>query len=253
VAAQALIAAGRTLPAPRTVHSLHAYFLRPGDPSVPILYDVDPIRDGRSFATRRVVALQRGEAIFHLAASFAEDAEGISHQIPVAEAPDPDDLPNAVESLRDGLPPTRAWSRELNERFPLDVRFVGEPVRLAVERGVRPAPRQAIYVRSASPLGNDPLVHVCAMTYASDFFLLSTALPPHGLLMGDPALRTASLDHAVWFHHPVRADDWLLYQMNSSWAGQQRALCQGHFFDREGRLVATVVQEGLIRYRAAKA
>ncbi|MDT7548549.1 MAG: acyl-CoA thioesterase [Actinomycetota bacterium] len=253
VAAQALVAAGRTLPEPRPVHSLHAYFLRPGDPGRPTTYAVEAIRDGRSFSTRTVVASQGDEAVFHLSASFHEPEDGVVHQVPTTTAPPADDLPTADEQMATADEQTRAWWSVLREMFPLDLRFVDEPVRAQVLRGERPPPRQRIYLRSATPLGDDPLVHVCALTYASDVFLLSTALPPHGLLMGGPDVHGSSLDHAMWFHARFRADEWLLYDMESTWAGDGRALCRGHLFGSGGRLVATVMQEGLLRRPLGKA
>jgi acyl-CoA thioesterase-2 len=253
VAAQALVAAGRTVPAGRPVHSLHAYFLRPGDPSQPIDYEVDEIRDGRSFTTRRVVAVQRGAAIFNLQASFHEPEDGLVHQGPTAEVVPAEDLPTADERMAEADDATRAWWSVVRRIFPLELRFLEEPVRARVLRGERPAPRQRIYLRSSAPLGDDPLTHVCALTYASDVFLLSTALPPHGEVMGDgQSVQGSSLDHAMWFHAPFRADEWMLYDMESSWAGGGRALCRGHVFDARGSLVATVVQEGLLRRPPAR-
>jgi acyl-CoA thioesterase-2 len=248
VAAQALAAAGRTLPEPRPVHSLHAYFLRPGDPSVPTTYLVEPLRDGRSFSTRTVVAQQGGEPIFSLTASFHVREQGLFHQVPTTSVLTPDLLPTADERMADADEQTQAWWSQVRSLFPLELRFVDEPVRAQVLRGERPPPRQAIWLRSSEPLGEDPLVHVCGLTYMSDVFLLSTALPPHGLVMGGPRnVQGSSLDHSMWFHAPFRADDWLLYEMESTWAGDGRALCRGHVFDPQGRLVATVMQEGLLR------
>ena len=247
VAGQALVAAGRTVPPDRRVHSLHAYFLRPGDPGTPILYTVDPIRDGRSFTTRRVVAVQHGEPIFQLSASFAVAAEGLAHQVPQLTVPDPDSLPTAEEALRDADDRTRAWFQAISAAFPIELRFPEELPRIANARGERREPHQPVWLRSAQPLGDDPLLHVCAATYASDLLLLSSALPPHGVLIEDPGVFLASLDHAVWFHAPFRADDWLFSDQEGFWAGHSRALCRGALFDRSGTLVATVMQEGLVR------
>jgi acyl-CoA thioesterase-2 len=248
VAAQALVAAGRTLPVPRPVHSLHAYFLRPGDPGQPTTYEVTALRDGRSFTTRTVAAKQAGETVFHLSASFHEPEPGIVHQGPTASVVSADLLPTSDERMADADDQTRAWWSAVRDIFPLELRFVDEPVRARVLRGERPPPNQRIYLRSPDRLSDDPLEHVCALTYASDVFLLSTALPPHGLVMGGPRnVHGSSLDHAMWFHAPFRADEWLLYEMESSWAGSGRALCRGHVFDATGRLVATVMQEGLLR------
>jgi acyl-CoA thioesterase-2 len=249
VAGQALVAAGRTVPVDRPVHSLHAYFLRPGDPGHPILYTVDAIRDGRSFTTRRVVAVQHGEPVFHLSASFAVAEEGPAHQRPRMDAPDPEGLPPAAEALRDADARSRAWMTRISEAFPIELRFPEELPRVATVRGERREPHQRVWLRSAQPLSDDPLVHACAATYASDLLLLSAALPPHGVVIDDPGVMLASLDHAVWFHAPFRADEWLFYDQEGSWAGGSRALCRGRFFDRAGTLVASVVQEGLVRVR----
>jgi acyl-CoA thioesterase-2 len=247
VAGQALVAAGRTVPGDRPVHSLHAYFLRPGDPGHPIVYMVDAIRDGRSFTTRRVVGVQHGEPIFHLSASFHTAAEGFAHQLPELVAAAPEILPTAEESLADADERSRTWFARINEAFPIELRFPEEMPRIASVRGELREPRQRVWMRSAHPLDDDPLLHVCATTYASDLFLLATALPPHGVVVDDPGVMVASLDHAVWFHAPFRADDWLFYDQEGTWAGNSRALCRGSFFDRHGTLVASVVQEGLVR------
>jgi acyl-CoA thioesterase-2 len=247
VAGQALVAAGRTVPDDRRVHSLHSYFLRPGDPGSPILYTVDPIRDGRSFTTRRVVAVQHGEPIFHLSASFAVPADGLAHQVPRLTAGPPESLPTAEESLRDADERSRAWLAAITTAFPIELRFPEEPPRVANVRGERREPLQRVWLRSAQPLGEDPLLHVCAATYASDLLLLSSALPPHAVVIDDPGIFLASLDHAMWFHAPFRADDWLCYEQEGFWAGHSRALCRGSLFDRDGTLVASVMQEGLVR------
>ena len=249
VAAQALTAATRTVTDPdRTVHSLHSYFLRPGDPGRPILYQVDPVRDGRSFTTRRVVGIQGGEPIFVLSASFQAPEPGLSHQLPELHEPDPDGLPTAAEAV-DGDPLTAGWLATLDRTFPIELRFPEGVPRMASARGEAALPRQVAWMRSTGPLGDDPAMHACAATYASDLLLLSTALLPHRLLLGDARLQIASLDHAVWFHAPFRADDWLCYEQESPWAGGGRGLCRGQLFDRHGTLVATVMQEGLIRVR----
>ena len=245
------MAAGRTVSADRAVHSLHAYFLRPGDPGAPILYTVDPIRDGRSFSTRRVVGVQHGEPVFQLSASFHVAEDGVAHQVPRLDSPSPEELPPAEESLRGVDERSRRWFARISEAFPLELRFPEELPRFATVRGERRPPRQRVWVRSAQPLSDDPLVHVCAATYASDLFLLAASLPPHGVVIDDPGVLVASLDHAVWFHAPFRADDWLFYDQEGTWAGNARALCRGSFFDRNGTLVASVVQEGVIRTGAA--
>jgi acyl-CoA thioesterase-2 len=196
-----------------------------------------------------VVAVQHGEAIFHLSASFQVEEPGLAHQEPQMPPQDPDSLPTAEEYLRGADELSRRWFERLADAFPIELRFPEEPPRLATVRGERRPPHQRVWMRSAQPLSDDPLIHVCAATYASDLFLLASALPPHGVAIDDPSLQVASLDHAVWFHAPFRADDWLFYDQEGPWAGSARALCRGSFFDRHGTLVASVVQEGLIRVR----
>jgi len=247
VASQALVAAGRTVPANRRVHSLHAYFLRPGDPGAPLLYTVDPVRDGGSFSTRRVLAIQHGEVIFGLSASFQVAEEGIAHQVPALDAPRPEESPDAESVMAAADPATQAWYAVFRQRFPVEVRFPEGLARVATMRGEKGPPRQRIWIRSARPLPDKPLLHVCAVTYVSDLFLLASALPPHGLVIGDPSVNVMSIDHAVWFHMPFRADEWLFYDQESSWAGGGRALCRGQLFDQSGTLVASAMQEGLIR------
>ncbi len=248
VAGQALVAAGRTVSSDRPVHSLHAYFLRPGDPSVPILYEVDRIRDGRSFTTRRVVAIQHGRAIFNLAASFHVGEFSIEHQTPMPPVPDPLTLPTLPERLApvlDLLPPQ--WRRPR----PIDVRYVDDPPWLASDVGAQP-PRVRVWLRTAGALPDEPLLHVCALTYASDMTLLDAVRAPHGPSWGRPTLNIASLDHAMWFHRPFRADQWLLYDQESPVAAGGRGLGRGQIFTREGVLVASVTQEGLFRAPAAE-
>ena len=245
VAGQALVAAGRTVDPERAVHSLHAYFLRPGDPSVPILYQVDRIRDGRSFTTRRVVAVQHGQAIFNLAASFHVSEEGFDHQLPMPQAPAPGDLP-AVDARME------PYREQLGEWYtrpgPIDIRHVGEPPHLTDGRDRHP-PCQQVWIRASGPLPDDGLLHACVVTYASDMTLLDSILLAHGTSWLDPELIGASLDHAMWFHRPFRADDWLLYDQESASAHGARGLGQGRIYTREGVHVVSVVQEGLFRRR----
>ncbi len=241
VAAQALMAAGRTVERGR-VHSLHAYFLRPGDPNVPILYEVDRIRDGRSFTTRRVVAIQHGQAIFNVAASFHVYEEGaFDHQVPMPEVPDPETLP----SLLDRLEPLRD---ELADWFarphPIDQRHVGELPWMQHEAS---DPVQRVWIRADGTLPDDPLLHSCVAAYASDMSLFDTMLAPHEVRWDDAEFMGASLDHCMWFHRPFRADDWLLYDMDSPNAFGARGLARGFLFARDGRLVVSMVQEGLMR------
>jgi acyl-CoA thioesterase II len=252
VAAQALVAAGRTVPPQRRVHSLHGYFLRPGDSTAPILYHVDAIRDGGTFTTRRTVAVQNGEPVFHLSASFQTPEEGFAHQVPRCDAPPPEDLPPAEVTMADADETSRAWFAFMRANFPVELRFVGELPRIATMRGEARPPAQRFWFRSAERLPDDPLLHGCAVTYASDLMLLGSALPPHRTFIGDADLQFASLDHAVWLHAPFHADEWLFYDQEGTWAGNGRGLCRGSVFDRSGRLVASVAQEGLIRVRPGR-
>ena len=242
VAGQALVAAGRTVEPDRHVHSLHAYFLRPGDPDVPILYEVDRIRDGKSFTTRRVVAIQHGRPIFNLSASFHVDEDGLDHQAPMPASVDPDMLPTFHER-------NARWAEEMGDWYtrprPIDTRHVDDPPR-GSERGPR-RPSQQVWFRADGTLPDDPLLHACVAAYASDMTLLDSILLAHGVSWQDPRLMVASLDHAMWFHRPFRADEWLLYDQESPSSHGARGLGQGHIYTREGTLVVSVVQEGLVR------
>jgi len=248
VIGQALVAANRTVNG-RLAHSLHAYFLRAGDPSVPIIYNVDRIRDGGSFTTRRVVAVQHGQAIFSMAASFHKEETGLEHQIKMPEVPPPESLPSEAElkaCLIDRVPPQvkAYWERER----PIEIR----PVDLS--RYLTPgnhAPSQQVWIRATGELPNDQSLHQCVLAYASDFTLLDTALIAHGRFVFDPKLILASLDHALWFHRKLRADEWLLYAQDSPISGGGRAFCRGMLFTRDGKLVASTAQEGLLRERSA--
>jgi acyl-CoA thioesterase-2 len=241
VAGQALVAAARTVDADRRVHSLHAYFLRPGDPTIPVLYEVDRIRDGRSFTTRRVVAIQHGKPIFNLSASFQVDEKGYEHQAEMPEVPDPETLPGFRERMS-------AFRERFGDLFdqprPIDIRHVDW---LPHDRDNPLPPRQRVWLRADGKLPDDPLIHTIALTYASDMTLLDTSLLPHGGSWFEPGLFMASLDHAMWFHRPFRADDWLLYAQDSPSSSGGRGLSRGLVFTKEGTLVATVMQEGLIR------
>ncbi|MEV6226666.1 acyl-CoA thioesterase II [Saccharopolyspora shandongensis] len=239
VAGQALVAAGRTVPPERRVHSLHAYFIRPGDPSIPIVYEVDRTRDGRSFTTRRVVAVQRGKTIFSLSASFQVDEDGIDHAEPMPEVPDPETLPTYGEQIGSMIEKLgRAQPR------PIDVRYVTEPPWMS--RRPREA-RSQVWMRADGVLPDDDLLHVCIAAFASDMTLLDAVLARHGVYWGLDKVNGASLDHAMWFHRRFRADEWLLYDCASPSASGARGLATGRFFSRDGQLVATVVQEGLLR------
>ncbi|MBI3770410.1 MAG: acyl-CoA thioesterase II [Deltaproteobacteria bacterium] len=248
VAGQALVAAGRTV-AEGAVHSLHAYFLRPGDPSIPILYQVDRIRDGRSFATRRVVAIQHGHAIFNLSASFQIAESGLEHQIPMPDAPDPESLPSFKERTEHLLTLAPAELRRwLMRDRPIDARHV-DPVDYLKPKK-RP-PRQLIWIRADGTLPDSPLLHQCVVAYASDMTLMDTATLPHAISWVDSRFQMASLDHAMWFHRTFRADEWLLYAQESPNASGSRGFTTGSLFTRDGTLVVSVAQEGLIRQRRA--
>ncbi len=222
VAAQALVAAGRTVDKGR-VHSLHAYFLRPGDPTVPILYEVDRIRDGRSFTTRRVVAIQHGQAIFNLHCSFHLDEDGIDHEQPPPEVP-------------------RGFLRPHG----LELRFVSQP---PWERSERGHEREQLWLRTEGPLPDDPLVHAAVVAFASDLTLVDTILQRHGFTPWAEEVIPASLDHCMWFHRPFRADEWLLYDQHSPTAHGARGLALGSLYTEAGHLVVSVAQEGLVRLR----
>jgi acyl-CoA thioesterase-2 len=241
VAGQALVAAGRTVPEERRVHSLHAYFIRGGDPSVPIIYEVDRIRDGRSFTTRRVVAIQHGKAIFSLSASFQKDEPGIEHAETMPEGvPAPETLPTLMERAEGYAIGAHSRPR------PIDVRYVNEPPWVTRKTGERPA-RNQVWMRADGKLPDQQLLHVCVLTYASDMTLLDSVLARHGVYWDTDKVLGASLDHALWFHRPFRADEWFLYDSASPTASGARGLATGRFFGADGTLVATVVQEGLLR------
>jgi acyl-CoA thioesterase II len=244
VAGQALVAAGRTVPDDRPVHSLHAYFLRPGDPSVPLVYNVDRVRDGRSFTTRRVTAIQHGKPVFAMSASFHHPEPGLEHAMPMPYVPPPESLRSNTERLEEAiggpLPPQFRDS-------PIDLRSVGP---LSIEAARDPALRTSenlVWLRVAGELPDDPLLHVCLMTYASDITVLDTVLIKHGITWHDGRISGASLDHAMWFHRPFRADQWLLYAQESPIAYGGRGLARGEVYTASGELVVSVVQEGLIR------
>jgi len=245
VAAQALVAAGRTVPTDRSVHSLHSYFLRPGDPREPISYLVDRARDGRSFTTRRVVAEQGGVPIFTLSASFQIDESGLDHQLQIPSVPEPESLPSYAQrlaSVRNAGP----WA-EIPR--PVDIRYVTEPPWSRRPGAPEPGARSQVWFRADGTMPDDPLLHICLLTYSSDLFLLDSVLATHGRNPATGNIQMASLDHAVWFHRPFRMDDWVLYDISSPNASGARGLGIGTFFTADGRMLATVVQEGLVRLR----
>lgn len=247
VLGQALSAAAQTVPPERVVHSLQGYFLLTGRVDMPIVYDVDRIRDGKSFTTRRVVAIQNGQAIFSMSASFQVHEEGFEHQDEMPEVPGPEGLPSQVELARriaDKIP------SPLRERFTADSPIELRPIepQNPLRPKVRP-PKSATWMRTNGALPDDPAVHRYMLAYASDFNFLNTSMFPHGVSWLSPNMQVASLDHAMWFHRPFRMDEWLLQVVESPSASGARGLVRAHFFDRAGRLVASTAQEGLIRRR----
>ncbi|HVB51320.1 MAG TPA: acyl-CoA thioesterase II [Acidimicrobiales bacterium] len=240
VAAQALMAAGRTVEVGR-VHSLHSYFLRPGDPTTPILYEVDRIRDGKSFATRRVVAVQHGRAIYNMQASFHSDEVSIEHQVAMPEVPGPETIKPIIERVKDEFGSVDDW---FTRQHPIDQRFLGE---LPWSPNRSKEPEQKIWIRADGTLPDDPLLHACVVTYASDMSLFDAILKPHRISWDDGTFMGASLDHCMWFHHELRADEWLLYDTESPIAFGGRGLARGFLFSRDGQLKVSMVQEGLTR------
>lgn len=245
VLAQALVAGTRSADAERAVHSLHGYFILPGDLKVPIVYEVENLRDGGSFSTRRVKAIQHGKVIFVMVASFHKSEPGLDHAVAMPDVPPPDKLKNARELFSSklvGLPESmqRFWKRFLPIEFrPVDIsRYLDRSHREAA---------QHIWFKAVDSLPDAPEVHAGILAYASDFALLETALAPHGKLLSDPDVRLASLDHALWFHRPVRADEWLLYSIDSPSTSGARGFCRGQIFKQDGTLVASTAQEGLMR------
>lgn len=246
VISQALVAACRTSP-DRRPHSMHAYFILPGNPSIPIIYDVERVRDGRSFATRRVVAIQKGQPIFTMSASFHAHEEGFDHQSDAPEVPHPDQLPSETEIKTTLLPRMPEPVRRYYERErPIELR----PVDFGRYLGERqPQGRFNVWMRARRPIGDDPAVHEACLAYASDMALLDASLIPHGSSVFDPRIQAASLDHALWLHRSFRMDQWLLYAQESPNATGARGFSRGQIFNVDGRLVASVAQEGLIRKR----
>ena len=246
VLGQALVAATATVE-DRTVHSLHAYFLRRGDFNSPIVYEVDRALDGKHFSSRRVVAIQHGRQIFNMSASFQLPETGLDHQISMPDVPLPETLPDVESHYRgiaDQLP--AAVRRILEQKRPFEFRPVQPPDPL---RQAKSAPLKHIWFRAVDKVADNEALHRCLLAYVSDFHLLDTALRPHGVSMISPQLNIASIDHAMWFHRSVRVDDWLLYSIDSPSASGARGFTRGSVFSRDGRLVASAAQEGLIRVR----
>ena len=244
VAGQALVAATRTVETDRRVHSLHSYFIRPGDPAVPIVYLVERVRDGHSFSVRRVSAVQHGRTIFTLSASFQLEQGGIDHQREIPDVPSPESLPTIAERLV-GFDDLAAAISHVPQAF--DIRYVDDPPWIQRGSGPRENQPHRIWMKADGVLPDDPTLHLCVVTFASDLNLLDSVLIRHGMAARLDPISLASLDHAMWFHRGFRADDWFLYESSSPSASGGRGLATGRFFARDGRLVVSVAQEGLIR------
>jgi acyl-CoA thioesterase II len=246
VMAQALVAARRTVEEDRYAHSVHGYFILPGDLQAPIVYFVDRLRDGGSFSTRRVTAIQHGQAIFNMSASFHREEPGLEHQASMPAVPAPEQLPSELDIIRAAADRIPESARDvLTQDRPIDVRPVGiTPFDTAPREPVR-----HMWLRAVGDMPDDVLAHQAVLAYASDYGLLATAVQPHGLSIREPRLQAATLDHAIWFHRPCRIDDWLLYTMDSPAVAGARGFARGSVYTREGRLVASTAQEGLLRLR----
>jgi acyl-CoA thioesterase-2 len=247
VLAQALVAAQRTVEPDRPIHSMHGYFILPGDLASPVVYFVDRLRDGGSFTTRRVTAIQHGNAIFNLSASFHRREDGLEHQIDMPDVPPPEDLRDELDIVREHADQLPHGLREVaTQDRPLDFRPVGGDY--ALGRGPT-EPRRMMWVKTTTPIDDDPMHHRAVLAYASDYGLLVTSMRPHGRSARDPDMMVASLDHSLWFHADFRVDEWLLYVVDSPVSGGGRGFARGTYFTRDGKLVASTAQEGLIRVR----
>jgi acyl-CoA thioesterase II len=245
VLAQALVASARTVGEDRPLHSMHGYFILPGDLSVPVVYFVERLRDGGSFSTRRVTGIQNGNAIFSMSSSFHRHEEGDEHQTEMPDVPDPESLRPELEQVReraDEIP--EAYRAILTQDRPLDFRATdgSDPFDVTVRE-----PTRSYWVKAIGPVDDNPVHHQALLAYSSDYGLLDAALRPHAVSLRDPNMMVASLDHSIWFHRPVRMDDWMLYVAESPAAGGARGFTRGTFYTRSGQLVASVAQEGLIR------
>jgi len=247
VIGQALVAASRTVEdESRIAHSLHGYFLRPGDTTIPIVYSVDRIRDGKSFNTRRVVAVQRGKAIFSMSVSFQVIEEGLHHQMSMPDAAPPEDCPSQ-EELR------ASYINDIPEEYRENFLNRADPIEMRFQDGTNDfkpdpmPPHQRVWIRAVDKIPDDVRLHQCVLAYASDMTLMDNALRPHGIGWTEENFQTASLDHAMWFHEPFRADEWLLYYQDSPYSGGARGFNRGSFYTRDGRLIASATQEGLMR------
>ena len=242
VLAQSIVAAARTMPPERLAHSMHGYFLRPGDAERGITFSVDRIHDGRSFSTRRTQAFQDGLPIFSMIASFQDEHPGLEHQTPMPEGlPGPEELPDIEQRLREH----DALGRRFFTDHPVELRHIPSPIYLSVEGD--PAPSQAVWVRTRRPLPDDPAIHRAALAYISDLSIQESILRAHGVAWATPGLKVASLDHAMWWHRPGRVDEWMLYVQESPSARGGRGLATGRIYSRAGALIASVAQEIMVR------
>jgi acyl-CoA thioesterase-2 len=245
VIGQALVAASRTVSTDRSAHSLHGYFLRAGDTDIPVLYKVDRIRDGKSFTTRRVVAVQRGQAIFTMSISFQVDEGGLNHQFDMPDVPGPDDL-QTEDEIRQVQ--SKNWPKEFQDSFSGSSAIQVKPIEPMDLLNPKPAePVQRCWMRCGDKLPDDPRIHQCVLAYLSDWSLLDTATRPHAVSFMQDNVQVASLDHAMWFHRPFRADEWLLYDQDSPSASGARGFNRGLIYNQSGELVASTTQEGLVR------
>jgi acyl-CoA thioesterase-2 len=246
VLGQAIASAYKTVDEERTIHSLHSYFLLPGDAKQPVIYDIENMRDGRSFSTRRVKAIQNGRMIFEMTASFQKPEIGLSHQFAdMSDVPSPDELEQDIRFYEDNYNNLSEKMKEsLSYHRPVDLRTVGPGSAYKAEK--RP-PKRAMWMKARDSLAGSLPIHQASLAYASDYNFLSTSLQPHGLVAHDKSMKMATIDHAMWFHKPFKFDDWLLYEMESPFSGSGRGLVQGKVFDTNGTLVATSVQEGVVR------
>lgn len=242
VIAQALTAAYRTVSG-RTCHSLQAYFIRPGDPKAPVLFEVERSREGRSFTTRRVIAIQHGEQILNLAASFQVDEPGYEHQADMVPAPDPLTVPSDEERMAAAPEAVRTMMGQVERDFAIEMRRMDPVNPFSPEKA---PPHQRLWFKAKAPIGDDLVLNQCLLAYATDMSLLATCARPHGVSWFK-GVQMASLDHVIWFHRPARMDDWLLYDQDSPWSGGARGFNRGAIYDTAGCLVASVAQEGLIR------
>lgn len=247
VIGQSLSAAKETVDEQRQVHSFHSYFLRPGDPQKPIIYDVENLRDGRSFSTRRVKAVQYGRPIFYLTASYQAEEPGLSHQSTMPDVPPPESLQSEqalVHAIADKLP--KQAVETFGSQRPIEVR----PVTAVNPLAPKPeAPKQYLWIKANGAMPDDPRIHQYVLAYASDWGFLVTALHPHGVTLMTPGMKVATIDHSMWFHRPFRMDEWLLYAIDSPSASGSRGLVRGEIYNQRGELVASAVQEGLMRQR----